>query len=354
MNEKQIQDQITLPTSVAFQVVLQGMRIRFGRSLVTVMGVVLGIAFLMSILTSQALKRGVAEEQNTRLEIERMNNFLQAEIGRPSGKELAVIQTGPLNPVEERFLLRLAAADVKAFFWYDANETTEKTSAQPDLPFNDRIRRTALPELLEGNRYVLLMGGGPLPAPVRDIESRSPPLRFGTTRMTEDRLFPSGIHVTSLAQQLRPDELEKRETEKRQARFRSIWIVLISLLVTVIGITNAMLMSVTERFREIGTMKCLGALSAFIRQIFLFESCLIGAVGGIIGSLVGAFFSILIYALTFGFGVVATALAASAASLLIYTLLSFAAGVVLSVIAALYPARVASRMVPANALRSNI
>ena len=47
-------------------------------------------------------------------------------------------------------------------------------------------------------------------------------------------------------------------------------------------VLNAMLMSVTERFREIGTMKCLGALSAFVRQIFLFESCLIGAVGGLL------------------------------------------------------------------------
>jgi predicted lysophospholipase L1 biosynthesis ABC-type transport system permease subunit len=243
---------------------------------------------------------------------------------------------------------------VKAFVWHDADEAvTDKTTSIPP-PVVDRIRRTSLNEVLDGSRYVLLMGGGPLPAPVREIESHASSLRLGTTRTTETRVFAAGFHVTSLAQQLRPDELEKRETEKRQARFRSIWIVLISLLVTVIGITNAMLMSVTERFREIGTMKCLGALSAFIRQIFLFESCLIGAVGGLIGSLVGAFFSILIYALTFGFGVVATALAASAASLFIYAILSLSAGVVLSIIAALYPARVASRMVPANALRSNI
>ena len=354
MNEKQIQDQITLPTMVAFQVVLQGMRIRFGRSLVTVMGVVLGIAFLMSILTSQALKRGVAEEQNIRMEIDRMINFLQAEIGRPSGKELAVMQTGPLNLVEERFLLSLLAADVKTFVWHDADEAAMDKTTRIPLPLGDRIRRTSLTEVLDGSRYVLLMGGGPLPAPVREIESDASSLRLGTTRITENRVFAAGFDVTSLAQQLRPEELAKREMEKRQARFRSLWIVLISLLVTVIGITNAMLMSVTERFREIGTMKCLGALSAFIRQIFLFESCLIGAAGGIIGSLAGAFFSILIYAVTFGFGVVATALVASAAPLLLYAVLSFAAGVVLSVIAALYPARVASRMVPANALRSNI
>jgi hypothetical protein len=353
MNEKEIQDQITLPTRVAFQVVLQGMRIRFGRSLVTIMGVVLGIAFLMSILTSQILKQGVAEEQSTRMEVERMNNFLHADIGRPSGKELAVIQTAPLNTIEERFLRSLVAADVKTFFWYNT-EASADASIPTASPVAERIRHVDLPELLDGSRYVLLLGGGPLPAPLHEIGSRTIPLNIGTTRVVADLLLPAGINITPLVQQLRPEERIKQETEKRMARFRSLWIVLISLLVTVIGITNAMLMSVTERFREIGTMKCLGALSAFIRQIFLFESCLIGAVGGVIGSLVGAFFSILIYAFTFGFTVVATALAASAASLFLYMLFSFVAGIVLSIIAALYPARIASRMVPANALRSNI
>jgi hypothetical protein len=42
------------------------------------------------------------------------------------------------------------------------------------------------------------------------------------------------------------------------------WLVILSLLVCVVGIVNAQLMAVTERFREIGTMKCLGALDRFI------------------------------------------------------------------------------------------
>ena len=42
------------------------------------------------------------------------------------------------------------------------------------------------------------------------------------------------------------------------------WIIILSLLVCVVGIVNAQLMAVTERFREIGTMKCLGALDRFI------------------------------------------------------------------------------------------
>ena len=44
------------------------------------------------------------------------------------------------------------------------------------------------------------------------------------------------------------------------------------MLVAFVGVLNAMLMSVTERFREIGTMKCLGALNSFIVKLFLIES----------------------------------------------------------------------------------
>ena len=71
-------------------------------------------------------------------------------------------------------------------------------------------------------------------------------------------------------------------------------------------------------------------------------------------SLVGSFFSMLIYAFTFGFGLVMTSLAGSVGVLLLYLLLAFGAGIVLSMIAAIYPANVASRMVPADALRSNV
>ncbi len=50
------------------------------------------------------------------------------------------------------------------------------------------------------------------------------------------------------------------------------WIVILSLLVCIVGIINAQLMSVTERFREIGTMKCLGALDRFIVRLFVLEA----------------------------------------------------------------------------------
>lgn len=57
----------------------------------------------------------------------------------------------------------------------------------------------------------------------------------------------------------------------------------ISLLVAAIGITNTMVMSIYERTKEIGIMKVIGASISDIKRLFLFESALIGLLGGVIG-----------------------------------------------------------------------
>ena len=57
----------------------------------------------------------------------------------------------------------------------------------------------------------------------------------------------------------------------------------ISLLVAAIGITNTMVMSIYERTKEIGVMKVIGASLNDIKRLFLFESALIGILGGIFG-----------------------------------------------------------------------
>jgi len=64
-------------------------------------------------------------------------------------------------------------------------------------------------------------------------------------------------------------------------------IAAISLLVGGIGVMNIMLVSVTERIREIGLRKALGARPSLIRRQFLIEAALLGLVGGLLGAAVG-------------------------------------------------------------------
>jgi len=129
------------------------------------------------------------------------------------------------------------------------------------------------------------------------------------------------------------------------------WMVIIALLVCGVGIVNSMLMSVTERYKEIGTMKCLGATSGVILEIFLIESALLGLLGGLIGSVIGLLAAIITYGFQLGWTVIATV------SVVTYVYnfgLAIAAALVLSIVAAMYPALYAARLDPVAALRYEI
>ena len=126
------------------------------------------------------------------------------------------------------------------------------------------------------------------------------------------------------------------------------WIVFLSLLVCVVGIINAQLMSVTERFREIGTLKCLGALDRFIVRIFVIEATLQGLAGGIIGALLGVLVAFCGSLLRFG---LASATFMPWFDLGATILFAISIGTGLSLLGVLYPAIVASRMLPVEAMR---
>jgi len=129
------------------------------------------------------------------------------------------------------------------------------------------------------------------------------------------------------------------------------WIAVLSLLVCVVGITNAQLMAVTERFREIGTMKCLGALNRFVVRLFVLEAGFQGLFGGVAGALLGGFFAFADGLSAFGFPALTTP---SAAGVLAALGLSAAVGLMVSIAGALYPALVAARMSPAVAMRTEV
>ena len=137
-------------------------------------------------------------------------------------------------------------------------------------------------------------------------------------------------------------------TNLEQSEQRATWLVGLSLLVCVVGVANAILMSVTERYREIGTMKCLGALDTFILKLFLLESIFLGGIGTITGLFVGLVLAILTKLITYGFVVFS---ATDWKELAGWLGIAFVIGTSLSILGALYPAHRASRMQPVEAMR---
>lgn len=343
---KRIPDQVRLPLSVAFGVVIQGLRIRIGRSVVTITGVTCGIAFLMSILTGQLVKMGVADEDATRAEVGRVISFVRSDLPKLQGKAVSVIGSGSLSEVETRVLETISR-----------DFGVQSLSLEPGLsPVSPRkIPAPAATVSAADSDIVFIMGDGAIPQYDWAKFLGGDLNRIVASTILESDAGTIGVapeRFTKLARVLTEEELAKIAANKRKEKFRATWIGVISLLVTVIGITNAMLMSVTERFREIGTMKCLGALSSFVTRMFVLEASLMGLVGGIAGALFGALFAIVIYTFTYGANLVFSSLPVG--QVLFFGLCSVAAGVILSVVAALYPARVAASMVPATALRSTI
>ena len=227
----QVQRQISLPLSKAVEIAWKSIRLRLGRSLLVTSGIVLALAFLMAILTSDAMTGAMRTYAND----------------RPAGA----------------------------------------TAAQ-----------------LRGRQ---------------DLAAK---------------MKANGVPTTA--------------AEIAAARLQTRWLIGLAMLVAFVGILNAMLMSVTERFREIGTMKCLGALDGFIIKLFLLESLFQGIVGTMLGIIVGL--GLALASLGASYGSVAFA-SMPAGGLALNTLVCVAVGITLTVGGAVYPAWQAARMQPIEAMR---
>jgi putative ABC transport system permease protein len=121
----------------------------------------------------------------------------------------------------------------------------------------------------------------------------------------------------------------------------------VSLVVGFVGIANTMFTSVLEKTKEIGTMKAIGAKNKDIMMIFLFNSALVGFVGGVLGIILSLVLTSMLPSL--GISMVRSSMGMPVAPDLM--LLGISIAVVIGVLSGVIPAYNASKMKPVDALR---
>lgn len=155
-----------------------------------------------------------------------------------------------------------------------------------------------------------------------------------------NKFYPESSNSKVEAQSME-NIMKEMNTAMSQVSMAIAVIAGISLLVGGIGVMNIMLVSVTERTREIGVRKALGAPNSAIRIQFLVESMIICIIGGILGILLGAGFGAL------GGLLLKTAVVPSLGSIALAVGFSMAIGVFFGY----YPANKAAKLDPIEALR---
>jgi putative ABC transport system permease protein len=181
------------------------------------------------------------------------------------------------------------------------------------------------------------------------IQATSSEVTGEITRDVQD-ILRKRHHISDVAKDDFAVEDQAQQLEMVQEVFSVFTIVLgaiasISLLVGSIGIMNIMLVSVTERTREIGIRKAVGAKRRDILVQFLLESAVLCLVGGVIGIIVGWLLSLLISLIDFGGITLQTVVSPT------IIILAISVAVFIGLASGTYPALRAARMNPIDALR---
>lgn len=312
--------QVQLPTSKAIEIAYKSIRQRLSRSLLVTSGIVLALAFLMSILSSDVMISGMRQWAA---------EFPGSEPFHRLSARRDALEQNHLQPLEADLHKAAGQSDNKA------SKDTPRFDAESVLGAS------------LGDLHKEL--GRPLPAPQGELLAllARQPQYVATMRqwieaarqlktVREELVAPQRLQeiMKSAGVPSTPKEIESNRIQTR-------WLIGLALLVAFVGILNAMLMSVTERFREIGTMKCLGALDSFIIKLFLIESLFQGGVGTSIGVLLGMLLAMASASSSYGSYAWANV---PWAALMYATLTCLAVGVGLTVAGALYPAWQAARM----------
>ncbi len=183
-----------------------------------------------------------------------------------------------------------------------------------------------------------------------EISLKSIKIRLSRSLITASGIL-LGIAFFSSVYAARLFPIKGTSAEALSAANRQDYLAVMALIVCFVGIMNAMLMSVTERFKEIGTMKCLGALDSFVVTLFIIEAAFLG----IISSLAGWFLGWLITSTVHIFSDGPSAFGGRFWVGTMFQLgVSVTIGLMITLLAAIPPAYRAAKMPPVAALRTEV
>jgi len=328
---KRVGKQIKLPWSKAVEIAVKSLKIRFGRSLVTTASIVLAIAFLMSILTGTTLITSLKTEP-----VRRVIEFREQHEAAARGE-----------PVDRPFPAHLTIDSAR-----EKINSLQAELKKKNVPALDRRLLQADLQAAQAAAKVLEKTGPAAEAEWRKLQTKAAVVRAENEwQLLARKLAAEGYADVKpeITTRVKPERLSFVGMLLRQMDPRDKWLALLAALVCFVGIWNAMLMSVHERFREIGTMKCLGALESFIIKLYFLESSFIGMVGTMLGIVIGFLLSMVRAVSAFGFTTVFKNF--SLADVLLSALGTLIVGSLLSIGAAIFPARSAAKMDPVEAMR---
>jgi len=124
--------------------------------------------------------------------------------------------------------------------------------------------------------------------------------------------------------------------------------MVLALVVAAAGVFNTMLMNVSQRYREIGTIKCLGGLDELVLFSVLVEAAVLGLIGAVIGVLIGMLVSLVLSVADFGMSFISHM---NLSRIYLKIPFVFAVGMLLTTLGAAVPAWIAAKMPPIEAMR---
>ena len=242
-----MRQQLKVPFRTVVTIAINGIRIRFWRSMVTAAGIVLGIAFLSYVVT---------------------NIVTAATAVTVNGA--GFVAGHPADPTKATAVL-----DDQGRITSYKGDGVSSQNPPITATVNGKTFSPAAATRFDTQITFFVPTFGLTPNRVYNVRVNVGPTGPAVLKPTVAAITPSVVRVSG------------------ELYYQSIWLGVMSLLVSFVGIMDSMLMSVTERFREIGTMKCLGAPDDFVVTLFFVEATLTGILASAVGWIVGFVMSIL-------------------------------------------------------------